>query len=89
MTAVAAVPPSVWDTTFPRSVPDVIELMERRIEVHIAWREYCREGSLAARAATSHGVGDFESHEIYIAQYKAAIRILRLVQHDFIVGPKS
>ena len=67
---------SKWDSQIPKTPRDVILLLERRIEVHTYWRDYCIEGSKRAKSCEEHGVGSAESHQTYIDQYKGAIRVI-------------
>jgi len=64
------------DYHIPKTLDEVIDLLNRRIEVHIKWRDFCLEGSPEAKSCEKHGVGTAESHQRYINQYQASISIL-------------
>ena len=68
---------SRWDRDLPASREEVIELLLRRIEIHRTWAAFIRENPVGAAPAVAAGVGSVESHERYVAQYQAAIEILR------------
>ena len=68
-----------WDQQIPKESDDVVGLLRRRIEVHAWWRDHCKEGSKEARLSEKHGVGSADSHQTYINQYEAAIRIIEAI----------
>ncbi len=68
--------PDKWDHTIPESPEEVIRLLRRRIEIHARWRDWLRSGDPEALAASESGVGTVESHQVYIDQYEAAIRVI-------------
>lgn len=71
-------PSSHWDTAVPASIPEVVALLERRIEVHARWLDWFDNGPSAETArATEEGVGCAESQRAYIAQYRGAIEVLQ------------
>jgi hypothetical protein len=71
-------PSTHWDHAIPTSIPEVIALLERRIEVHAKWLDWFENGPSAETArATEEGVGCAASQRAYIAQYRGAIAALR------------
>lgn len=68
---------SAWDRQIPQTIDEVISLLDRRIEVHLWWRDYCLDGSDRAKSCEDHGVGTAESHQRYIDQYEGALIVLR------------
>lgn len=65
-----------WDSRLPASPEDVVALLRRRIEVHAWWRDFCLEGTDRAKSCEDHGTGTAESHQRYINQYEAAIKVI-------------
>ncbi len=68
-----------WDYRLPETPDEVVILLRRRIEVHSRWRDFSRGGSTEAVACEQHGVGTAESHQRYINQYNAAIRVIESI----------
>jgi hypothetical protein len=66
------------ERTIPETLEDVVLLLESRMEVHQDWLDWFRAGDPTETArASAEGVGTAESQEYYIAQYRAAIKIIR------------
>lgn len=66
------------ERAIPETMDDVILLLESRLDVHQDWLDWFRAGDPNETAmASSAGVGTAESQEYYIAQYRAAIAIIR------------
>ncbi len=61
-----------WDWRVPGSLKEIIQLLERRIEVHALWRDWLKDNSSGERAA-----GTVQSNQRYINQYEAAISVIK------------
>lgn len=62
----------------PKNLSEVIQVLERRIEVHQQWAEYLEANMQEqyAKDAVAIGIGTAENHRLYIDQYRAAIRLI-------------
>ena len=67
---------SKLDSQIPKNLNEVIELLHRRIEVHTQWRDSLLRGDEKTIESVKFGTGTIESHNTYIKQYEAAIKIL-------------
>lgn len=71
-----------WDSRIPATAAEIIALLERRIEVHTAWRDWIASGDADALEASRRGVGTVKSHQTYIDQYRGAIGVLAALQAE-------
>lgn len=66
------------ERAIPETLEEVILLLESRMEVHQDWLDWFKSGEAAeVQEAMKAGVGTIESQEYYIAQYRAAIALIR------------
>lgn len=82
-------PSTEWDSKMPRTVDDVLQLLERRIVVHEAWADAIERGD--ADDAVAAGVGTVESHRRYAKQYRDAQLVIYgcLLPRDEPRSPKT
>lgn len=62
----------------PQTLAEVVALLEQRIEVHQAWLDWFESAPKEETdIASREGVGTAASQRVYIAQYRAAISIIK------------